>query len=203
MKYVALDFETANASPISACAIGISVFEDQTLLHSFDSFIKPPAEFGAFTWYNTKVHGITKGMVRNAPSFDELWVSLQSEIEHAVLVCHNAAFDTSVLQKTLQFYQIPVPNCRYICTVKVAQKVWPSLINHKLDTVSAALDIPLTHHHADSDALACGLILQKAMQALACTQVEVFAQKIGMRLGSISPNGGVSCSTAQGNIRAK
>ena len=28
MRYVALDFETGNASPLSACALGVSVFED-------------------------------------------------------------------------------------------------------------------------------------------------------------------------------
>ena len=29
MKYVALDFETGNASPLSACALGVAVFEDR------------------------------------------------------------------------------------------------------------------------------------------------------------------------------
>ena len=32
MKYVALDFETGNASPLSACALGASIFEDDVLV---------------------------------------------------------------------------------------------------------------------------------------------------------------------------
>ena len=32
MRYFALDFETGNASPLSACALGVSVFEDGRLV---------------------------------------------------------------------------------------------------------------------------------------------------------------------------
>ena len=31
MTYFALDFETGNASPLSACALGVSIFEDGKL----------------------------------------------------------------------------------------------------------------------------------------------------------------------------
>ena len=32
MRYIAMDFETGNASPLSACALGVSVFEDDRLV---------------------------------------------------------------------------------------------------------------------------------------------------------------------------
>ena len=32
MRYFALDFETGNASPLSACALGVSIFEDGRLV---------------------------------------------------------------------------------------------------------------------------------------------------------------------------
>ena len=32
MRYVALDFETGNASRLSACALGVSIFEDAVLV---------------------------------------------------------------------------------------------------------------------------------------------------------------------------
>lgn len=203
MRYVALDFETANASPISACSVGLSVFEDTKLLHSDVYLIQPPEQFCTFHWFNIKVHGITRAMVADAPTFAELWPSIQDEIEDAVVVCHNAVFDTAVLCKTLAFYRIPSPHCRYVCTVKVSQKVWPELENHRLDTVSAALQIPLNHHEAGSDALACGLILQKALETLDCTDADVLAEKIDMRLGVIAPEGNISCSTAQEIARAR
>lgn len=203
MKYVAMDFETANASPVSACAIGVSVFEDDVLLRSGAYLIRPPKEHDTFHWYNTKVHGIRRSMVTDAPTFDALWPLLRDDVEGSVLVCHNAMFDTAVLCKTLTHYDLPVPNCHYICTVKVSQKVWPDMENHKLDTVSTALGIALNHHEAGSDALACGMILQAALHTLACADADALADKIGMRLGSISPQGNVSCSTAQEIARQK
>lgn len=197
MRYVAMDFETANSSPCSACSIGYSVFEDDRLVQSTVQLLRPPKEFGEFNWYNIKVHGIRRSMVRDAPRFDEIWSTLLPLIEGSILVCHNAMFDTSVLCKTLAYYHIPLPSCRYICTVKVSQKVWTELENHKLDTVSCALDIALNHHEAGSDALACGMILQAALRETQCADADALAERIGMRLGVIAPNSCVSCSTAQ------
>lgn len=203
MKYVALDFETANSSPCSACSVGVSVFKDRELLHSDVYLIRPPKAFGAFHWFNIKVHGITPAMVKNSPAFPEIWPLLQPDIEDSVLVCHNAMFDTAVLCKTLTHYGLDLPRCRYVCTVKVSQKVWPALQNHKLDTVSSALAIPLNHHEAGSDALACGMILQEALKQTDSVDADVLADKIGMRLGKIAPEGCISCSTAQEIARQK
>ncbi len=197
MRYIALDFETANSSPCSACSVGISVFEDQQLIDSNAYLLKPPAEFGAFHWYNTRVHGIKRSMVADAPSFAIVWAQIKHLFEDSILVCHNATFDTSVLCKTLNHYQLPLPHCKYICTVKIAQKVWPDLDNHKLDTVSAALQIPLNHHEACSDALASGRILQAAMSQLQCKNAAELADQLQMRLGVISPEQCLSCSTAK------
>lgn len=197
MRYLALDFETANSSPCSACSVGLSVFEDGTLVGSKVWLLKPPEEYGKFHWYNIKVHGIRKQMVVHAPTFATIWNELQTLFEGSVIVCHNAMFDTSVLCKTLEYYGMSLPRCRYICTVKVSQKVWPALENHKLNTVSQALGITLNHHEAGSDALACGLILQKAMEQLECHDAEELAQKLGMQLGQIAPEGCMGCSTAK------
>lgn len=197
MKYVALDFETANSSPVSACSVGWSRFEDHTLLRSRVQFIRPPKGFDSFLGFNQQVHGIDSAMVEDAPQFDAVWPVLREEIEGSVLVCHYALFDIGVLCKTLAYYGLPMPRCRYVCTVKIAQKVWPALPNHKLNTVSAALGIALNHHEAGSDAHAAGLILQKALKECRCSDVDALAQHIGMRIGMISPEGHVSCSTAQ------
>lgn len=189
MRYVALDFETANGSPCSACSVGISVFEDTQLIHSKVWLIKPPKEFGKFHWFCVKVHGIQKSMVSAAPSFAQLWSEIAPFFENSMIVCHNAAFDTSVLCKTLSYYGLPLPSCQYICTVQVSQKVWPELENHKLNTVAQALEIDLNHHEAGSDALACGYILQKAMEKCNCRDAKELAYQLNIRLGQITPEG--------------
>ena len=197
MKYVALDFETGNASPLSACALGASIFEDGALVREQVSLIRPPAGARKFHWCNVRVNHITEKMVADAPPFDAVWQNLADEAEGSVLVCHNAMFDVGVLNACLAHYHLPIPACRYVCTVKVARRVWPGLVNHKLDTVSDALGIALDHHEAGSDARAAGLILQAALRETGSADADELAEKIGMRLGRISPMGTVPCSIAK------
>ncbi len=167
MRYLALDFETGNASPLSACALGASVFEDNQLVDEKISLIRPPECVGRFHWGNVRVNHIKEKMVADAPSFAEVWEPLADIAEGSVIVCHNAMFDTNVLCSCLAHYGLKMPECRYLCTVKVSKRVWPELENHKLDTVSAALHIDLNHHEAGSDARAAGLILQAALRRTA------------------------------------
>lgn len=197
MRYIALDFETGNASRLSACALGVSIFEDQTPAGELVTLIKPPAQVGKFHWGNVRVNHIKESMVVDAPTFDIVWRELADRVDGSVLVCHNAMFDTAVLCACLAHYHLPVPDCRYVCTVKVAQRVWPQLINHKLDTVADALGIALNHHEAGSDARAAGLILQAALRETGCADVDALAHRIGMRLGRISCMGTVPCSIAK------
>ena len=63
MRYLALDFETGNASPLSACALGASVFEDNQLVDEKISLIRPPECVGRFHWGNVRVNHIKEKMV--------------------------------------------------------------------------------------------------------------------------------------------
>ncbi|MDY3618679.1 3'-5' exonuclease [Agathobaculum sp.] len=197
MKYMAIDFETGNASPLSACSIGVAVFEDGGPVESEAYLIRPPDEVGRFHWGNIRVHGIKERMVADAPPFDLVWRHIARRADGGVLVAHNAMFDTAVLCACLSYYRMPMPDCDYLCTVKVAQRVWPDLPNHKLNTVSEALGIALNHHEAGSDARASGLILQAALRETGSADAAQLAEKIGMRLGRISCAGKTACSIAK------
>lgn len=197
MRYAALDFETGNASLLSACAVGVSLFEDDLLVEQQVTLIKPPEEVGKFHWGNIRVHGIRQSMVADAPSFAEIWETIEPMLQDSVVVCHNAMFDTAVLQQNLSYYDLPFEEIPYICTVKVAQRVWPNLFNHKLNTVAEALSIPLNHHEAGSDALAAGEILLRAITQTQSLDAYALANKIGMRLGMLSPQGKTACSIAK------
>ena len=112
MRFVSIDFETANASPLSACSIGVVVFEDGVPVKSLVSLIQPPEEFGKFNWYNVKIHGIKQSMVQDAPTFDQVWERIREDVAGGIVVCHNAVFDTSVLRRLLEYYRIKVPEVR-------------------------------------------------------------------------------------------
>lgn len=197
MKFTAIDFETANASMLSACSIGVVEFNDNIPIREIRTFIRPPEECAKFNWYNIRIHGITPSMVRNAPTFDQVWKRIRSSIENQLVICHNASFDTVVLCRLLEYYQIPIPEFDYICTVKVSQQLWPEMENHKLDTVCNDLHISLNHHEALSDARACGLIFAQALKSQQCTKLSDLLQIIHMRVGHVSSEGRQSCSTAE------
>jgi hypothetical protein len=66
---VALDFETADYSPDSACALGLVRVENHQIVQRTYSLIKPPRRRFVFTY----LHGITWEDVANQPNFGELW----------------------------------------------------------------------------------------------------------------------------------
>lgn len=202
MKFTAIDFETANASMLSACSIGVVEFENNVPVHETITLIRPPEECSKFNWYNVRIHGIKASMVKHAPTFDQVWEQIHGSIENQTVICHNAAFDTVVLCKLLEYYGIPIPEFDYVCTVKVSQLLWPEMENHKLDTVCNDLHIRLNHHEALSDARACGLIFAEALKSQHCSSISDLMDALTMRIGHVSPEGRLSCSTSA-EIRRK
>lgn len=161
MQFAAIDFETANYSQDSACAVGLVVVDGGKIRDRVYRLIRPPTKEFAFT----HIHGLTWQDVRAAPSFAELWPELERHIgKIEFLAAHNAPFDSRVLSSCCRTYGLPAIRRPFVCTVKVAREVW-SIYPTKLPDVCARLRIPLQHHHADSDAEACARIVMAAEQA--------------------------------------
>lgn len=197
MRYLGIDFETANSSYESACAIGIAVYEEGQLLWTEHFYIKPPKEFGKFCWYNMKIHHITKRMVEKAETFDRVWEKIKGAFYGSLVICHNADFDMHVLVKLLEYYHIVVPDMDYICTVRVSQKVWPEMENHKLKTVSDCLGIPLNHHNPQSDAIAAAEIFKNSLQKMRCRDGRSLAQCVGLSIGKVRNSGIINCKNVK------
>ena len=68
--FTAIDFETANRYPTSACSIGIVVVQDGEITEEFSHLIKPEPYY--FNKKFIEIHGITPVMVKDAPSFYKL-----------------------------------------------------------------------------------------------------------------------------------
>jgi DNA polymerase-3 subunit epsilon len=164
MDFVAIDFETANSSPTSACSLGIAVVENNYLTVTKEWYIKP--EPFQFDYYNTLIHGITAEDVRNCPGFDGHWDEILSYIGGKTLVAHYAPFDLSVLGALVQAYALRSPSFDYFCSCELSRKVWRNLPNHKLNTVCDHLGIELNHHNACSDAAGSAQIVVKALEEL-------------------------------------
>jgi len=153
--FVAIDFETANYSPDSACAVGLVVVKGSRIVRRVHYLIRPPDKQFVFTY----IHGITWEDVHHAPSFNELWPTLQALIADAdFLAAHNASFDRRVLDSCCRTYRLRQPSQDFLCTVKLARALW-GVYPTKLPDVCRHLNIPLQHHQADSDAEACARIV--------------------------------------------
>ena len=156
-RFIAFDVETPNAYNHRMSSIGVAVIEQGKIVESFSSLIDPETHFDAF---NISLTGISPEMVETAPTFPELWNKIGEIMCSGVLVAHNAAFDMRVLSKCLMHYEIDTPRtAKYLCTVTMGRKCFPSLPNHKLDTLCRCRGIALDHHRADSDSLACAALL--------------------------------------------
>ena len=153
-RYVALDFETSGYAAHSACSVGLCRIEDGVVTDSFYSLIRPPSSRVLFT----HVHGLTWPMLKDAPTFTELWPQLVAFMEgsHALLA-HNAGFDRRVLHASCQALELVQPQLPFLCTLKGARRSLP-LASRALDSVCDYFGIPLDHHHAGSDARACAEI---------------------------------------------
>jgi DNA polymerase-3 subunit epsilon len=159
-SFLAIDFETANYASDSACSIGLVRVESGQVVQQDHFLIQPPSASFVFTY----IHGITWEHVAQAPNFAQLWPRLKPFFSNTELViAHNVNFDRKVLQACADRYSIKLPDIRYECTVRLARKllgIYPT----NLPAVCARLSIPLKHHDALSDAIACAHIALKAFE---------------------------------------
>ncbi|KAB0680833.1 3'-5' exonuclease [Aureimonas leprariae] len=153
---VAIDFETANRSPTSVCAVGLAFIEDGEVVHRAYSLIRPRDM--AFDPMNMRVHGIRPTDVLDAPEFPDVWGEFGDRIDGALVLAHNASFDVRVLGASLAAYGLPAPAFRSFCTVSMARRLWPDEPSRRLSALAAKFAVRFTHHHAGEDAYACAYI---------------------------------------------
>lgn len=158
MRFAAIDFETADQGPDSACAVGLVRVEDGRIVAQRHALIRPPRRNFLFTY----IHGIRWEDVAAKPTFAQLWPQL-SELAKDVefFAAHNAPFDRKVLNACCDAAGLERPLQRFLCTVRLARKTW-NVFPTKLPDVCRRLDIELNHHEALSDAVACAKIVIEA-----------------------------------------
>ena len=167
MDFVAIDFETANASPTSACELGLAVVRNYKVVETHSWLIRPPDMY--FNVHHTRIHGITANDMDGVPTFDLLWTDVQDYFKDDLIVAHNAEFDINVLRNLLHHYQLPFEDYSYTCSIKLARRAFNGMPSYGLKNLSRELGITLDHHKAESDATACAVIAAKAFQTYKVT----------------------------------
>lgn len=87
-------------------------------------------------------------MTATSPTFGSIWNQIEPFIKNQNLVAHNGfAFDFHCLKQTLDYYNIETPIYTGHCTYRI--------FKNNLASLCKEYNIPLNHHDALSDAMAC------------------------------------------------
>ncbi len=164
--FVVFDIETTGLSKEteSITEIGAVKVVDGKIIDRFSTFVNPerpiPAEI-------TKLTGITNEMVADAPVITEILPKFLEFCQDAVLVAHNANFDTGFIRLNAERKcGIEVKNT-VLDTLELSRALLPELKKHKLDIVCEQLGVSLEgHHRAVNDAEATAEVFLKFIDML-------------------------------------
>ena len=182
LDFTAIDFETANASPASACSVGLVKVRGGRVVDTASWFIRPPVGYDDFSEWNVRIHGIMAADVADALLWREQLHDLQSFAENDVLVAHNAGFDMGVIAAACSASFVPTPSYDYLCSVQVARRTY-ALESYRLPVAAMAAgfeDFP--HHDALADARACAAIIVHAADRHGAGDILELAEISGAKL---------------------
>jgi DNA polymerase-3 subunit epsilon len=167
LSFVAIDFETADPQRDSACAVALVKVSRGKIVGRTSHLIRPPRKDITLSW----VHGLEWEDVRGAPRFGDVWPEIEPFCEGVdFFAAHNASFDRSVLNACCEKAGLAPPKLPFLCTCKVARRML-GIKRVNLPVVCEALDIPLQHHLAESDAEACARIVIEAEKRMGPEEV--------------------------------
>ena len=151
-KFVAIDFETSYGH--IPCSVGVALFEEGELVDTYYTLIKPIDL--KFNKINSNINGIYLEDVIDFGYFDNYWNDINKFIDGNLIVAHNASTDVSILQKTVDYYNLDLSPFEYACTLQMArQRI--ELKNYKLNTLANYFNISQkNYHNALDDAIVCG-----------------------------------------------
>jgi DNA polymerase-3 subunit epsilon len=183
LDFTAIDFETANGSPASACAVGLVKVRNGKIVDTFSTLINPPTGWWDFHPGNIRIHGISPKDVEHAPAWLEVLEQVSVFLDGDVLIAHNAAFDMGVLRKSTEVVGGTLPDLQYACSVQVSRKAWPGLDSHRLNAVAYRIGIEeFKHHDALADSEVCAQIIIAAAKHFGVEDIDGLATEAKIKL---------------------
>ena len=167
LEFVVVDIEATGAKmpPNRIIELGAYRIRGRKIVDSFLTLVNPEISIPRFVMALT---GITNEMVKPAPLFAEVAPKWLEFVQDAVLIAHNALFDTSFLNHEIaRVYPGNRMMNPHLCTVLLSRRTVPGLVNYRLDTVADHFSIPIfERHRAGSDALATAEVFIRILDRL-------------------------------------
>ena len=149
-ELIVFDLETTGLNPSydRITEIGAVKIKDGAVVDTFNTFVDPQTPISAFI---TEKTGITNQMVKGAPLADAAVAQFYAFCgEDAVLVAHNAGFDTGFIRKVLERQGKKFTNT-YIDTVTMSRSLLPDNNRHSLDALAKHFKCGSFNHHRALD----------------------------------------------------
>ncbi|KIL73606.1 PolC-type DNA polymerase III [Bacillus badius] len=162
--YVVFDVETTGLSAVYDTIIELAAvkIKDGEIIDRFESFANPHHPLSATT---INLTGITDDLVQNAPEVEEVLKKFKDWTADAILVAHNASFDMGFLDTGYGRYHLGRSANPVIDTLELARFLYPTMKNHRLNTLAKKFDVELTQHHrAIYDAEATGYLFLRMLK---------------------------------------
>lgn len=158
-RIIVIDFETTGLSANNGdrvIEVGAVALENGQIAERFQSLINPGMRINTFIESYT---GISNQMLETAPAADSVMPDLHGFIADSPLMAHNASFDRGFLDVELARLGLSRKQ-PFVCTMRMARRLYPNSPNHKLGTLVEYTNIPQCgqFHRALADAEMTGLL---------------------------------------------
>jgi DNA polymerase III epsilon subunit family exonuclease len=164
--FVAFDFETTGLHPAidRVVEFGAVRFSGGTELAEFSELVNPgvPVHPDA-----ARVSGIDTAMLIGKPPVETVLPRFMEFLGDAILVAHNAEFDTGFLRAELHRAAMPTVENVIVDTQTLAQRAFPGKKSYALQNLVEMLGIPTnTAHRARDDARQCMRLFEQCVAAM-------------------------------------
>ena len=147
--YVVFDIETTGLSPVTEkiTEIGAVKIENGEITERFSQLINPQKPIPPNI---VNLTGITDEMVADKPAIDTVLPEFLEFCKEAVVVAHNASFDTGFIRKAATDLSLDFHN-KIADTLTLSRELFPDEKKHSLNVVAERMGVSLENHHRAVD----------------------------------------------------
>lgn len=174
-NFVFFDCETANKYN-EICQIAAIIVQDGKIIKIINEYVKPKNKFSYK--YHTEKHGITASGVKNANSFNVVWEDFFAQyLENFIFISHGfKSAEHNFIKCSLEVYNQELPEIKYICTKKLAEKFIPNLKSYRREFLVEYFNFKSQKNHdALSDTIDCLNIFLKLRDAYNFDYKKIFS----------------------------
>jgi DNA polymerase-3 subunit epsilon len=166
---VILDFETTGLRPHEGdriTEVGLVRIEGGCIVDRYQSLANSAVHVPAFI---TAYTGITQEMVDSAPPVRAVMRDIAGFIGDTPVVAHSASFDERFFMTECRRQQMTPPIGSFLCSMRIARRMYPQLDSHALSVLAHALALPRSGsaHRAAVDAETTAQLMLKIGRDLA------------------------------------